>query len=221
MLKKQFVLLFLIFAFKPTLSADFLLKAGANYSWFATEGGTSETMPAYGIGFQFPLDESHKASWCVDVLYVGQKMILKDKSWPANSPMFDECRATIGDLYLHYHYLKLPVYLNRVVYQSRKISASLNAGLSINLTLESNSGVGNRRHKDGFCDYDYERVESDVQPRYPAEFIIGTGFYYKNIGLDVLYSYTLGKTKFLYGLKIQDNIHSIRMMLSWNLKKTP
>ena len=219
MLKKLIVLIS-IFTSAQVFAVDVLVKAGANNSWFANEGGTSETMPAYGIGVQFPLDETHKASWCIDVLYVGQKMVLKDRSWPASSPMFDECRATIGDLYLHYHYLKLPVYLNRVVYQSRNISTSLNFGLSINLTLESSSGAGNRRHKDGFCDYDYDRVESDVQPRYPIEFIIGTGFFYKKVGLDVLYSYTLGKTEFLYSLTIQDNVHSIRMMLSWHLKKT-
>ena len=217
MQKKQLILLFFILAFKPTLSADFLLKAGANYSWFATEGGTSETMPAYGFGVQFPLDDSRLVKFGIDAMYVGQKMILKGKTWQANS--FEECGATSGELYLEYYYLKLPVYLTATAYHSRYMAFNLQIGVCINLTLASKSDAANRRYKDDFCDYDYERVESDVKPGYPAEFIIGTGFYYKYWGLDLLYSYTLGKTEFLYGLNIQDSVHSLRMTLCWYMKK--
>ena len=146
-------------------------------------------------------------------------MILKDKSWPANVDLYGECEAMIGDLYLHYHYLKLPVYLNAVIYRSRNIFANLGVGLSINLTLKSTSNGEDFRTKYDFCDYDYQRVEAERNPRYPAEIIVGTSFFYKNVGLDLLYSYTLGKTEFLYGLSIHDKIHSIQMMFSWRLKK--
>ena len=215
MQKKQLILLFFILAFKPTLSADFLLKAGANYSWFATEGGTSETMPAYGFGVQFPLDDSRLVKFGIDVIYVGQKMILKDKSWLEDTMPDVECEATLGDLYLHYHYLKLPVYLSAAVYQTQNISANFDVGLCINLTLASSSYGDNYRFEEDYCDYDYQRVSFERQPKYPCEFIFSTGIACKTIGLNLLYSYTLGKTEFLNGLTIQDHIHSFRMMLIW------
>ena len=213
MLNKLIILINLI-PFSHVFAADMLIKAGINNSWFASEGGKSEAKPAVGIGVQFPLDESNRIKLGIDAVYVGQKMILKDKSWQANSPSVDECGTTFGDLYLHYHYLKIPVFLNSIVYQTEKLAANISVGISFNLTLASSSHGGNRRFEQDYCDYDYQRVSSDTHPGYPTEFVIGTGFFNKTIGLTLCYSYTLGKTDFLYGLKIQDNIHSFRIMLS-------
>ena len=217
MLKRSIILISL-FTLSHAFAADVLIKAGANNSWFANEGGTSVIKPAAGIGVRFSFDESQEIKLGVDVLYVGQKMILKGKSWKENTTPGVECEVTIGDLYLHYHYFKVPIYLDAVVYQTQNITATFNVGLSINLTLASSSDGENYRFVEDYCDYDYKRVNFERQPKYPSELIVGAGIAYKKIGLDLHYSSTLGKTEFLNGLSIQDNIHSFRIMLSWYLK---
>lgn len=216
---RTLITLFCLFASVQSFAGEVMIKVGVNNSWFATEDGSSEIMPAFGIGVQFPLDESQKVKLGFDALYVEQKMILKDKSWQAHAPFIDECGATFGDLHLHYHYLKIPIYLQTIVYQKRNFFSTINAGASINFTLKSSSRGKNRRYEEGYCNYDYRRIESDRQPKYPVELVLGSELGYKAIGLEILYSYTFGKTEFLYGLEIQDHIHSIRTSLILHFNK--
>lgn len=136
-------------------------------------------MPAFGFGVQLPIDESDKINWAINALYVEQKMILKDKSWQAHAPFIDECGATFGDLSLHYHYLKIPLYLRATLYQEQDFFATINAGASVNFTLKSSSRGKNRQYKDGYCDYDYQRIESDRQPKYPIELVFGSKVGYR------------------------------------------
>ncbi len=216
MFKKQLFVLIVILAFRPTLSTDLLLKAGTNYSWFANEGGTSEAKPAVGIGVQFPLDESQVIKLGVDVLYVGQKLILKDKSWPASSFPVDDCDLRSGNLYIYYNYLRLPLYINSTLFHKDNYSIEMDIGVDFSLSLGSKSDADYFEYDGNDCEYDYERVSGDSDPAYPIDMMVGVGFRYREIGYNLIYAYTLSKTKWLIGLKIQDQIHSIRMQLTWN-----
>jgi hypothetical protein len=214
---KNLIILITLFMCAQLFAADVLLKAGANNSWFANEGGTSETKPAVGIGVQFPLNNSQKLKLGVDALYVGQKMNLENKSWQGDP--FRDCGATIGSLHLHYLYFKLPINLTVNMYKLHHFNYYLSIGISVNFTLKSKSSSEGYHYEDEWCDFDYPAFYSDRQPHYPSEFVIGTGVRYRTFGIELLYNYSIGKTEFLYGLKIQDHIHSIRLMMNWYLKQ--
>ena len=214
MLKKA-VFLTSILAVTQIFAADVLIKAGANNSWFATEGGTSETKPAVGIGMQFPLDESKVIKLGVDVLYVGQKMILKDRTIPGSLVSDNDCDVYSCDLHLNYHYLNVPVYLNSIVFQRSNTTVIFTCGIGLKYVIGNDSATKNYSFNLETCNYDYERVWTDGHPSHPIEMMVGGGFSYKYLGIELLYHYTIGKTESLYGLKIQDHIHSIRLMLFW------
>ncbi len=214
---KNLIVLITLFMCAQLFSADVLLKAGANNSWFANEGGISETKPAFGIGVHFPLNKSNKIKLGVDALYVGQKLNLEDKSWQADP--FRDCGATFGDLFFHYHYFKLPIYISTSMYQSRNISIHPSIGLGINLLLVSRSSGGNRHYEEYICDFDYSQSMAGDKPLLTKNVLIGFDCIYKSIGLSFFYSYSLNKTKHMYSLKIQDYVHSMRMMLIWYIKQ--
>ena len=216
---KKLIILTSVFTITQVFAVDVLIKAGANNSWFANEGGTSETKPAAGIGVQFPLDEARKVKLGVDVLYVAENMILEDRSLPYSTFSFKDCEVYTSDLHLYYHYLQLPVYLNLVVFQQHNLMAAFTFGLGLKFNIGSDSSTENYNFDIERCDYDYERVMTDGLPWHPAEVIIGASIAYKSLGTELVYHYTLGKTESLYGLKIQDHIHSIRLMIVWRLNK--
>ncbi len=216
---KNLVILLTLFMGAQLFAADVLLKAGANNSWFANEGGTSETKPAVGIGVHFPGDDSYKTKFGIDVLYVGQKLVLKDITWPSSFDPIDDCDITSGNMYIHYHYLKLPLYFDSILFHKNSLSIVMNIGLIYSFTLGSSSDADYFQNDIYDCEYDYELINSDVDPAYPIEAMIGTGFNYKRVGFNLIYTYTLSKTKWLVGLKIRDQIHSIRLMMNWYLKQ--
>lgn len=215
---KRLLILISIFAWSQLFAADVLLKIGANNSWFANEGGTSETTPAIGVGVQFPIHKSQNIKLGADAMYVGQKMNLLNKSWP-DGPSSDH-GATIGDLYLYYHYLKMPLYIGTILYRSNDILVNCSIGVGMSLLITSSSDGGNYRYEVNHYDYDYRRTSERDQPRFQREIIAGVGFVYKSLGLDALYSYTFDKTKYLRGLTIRDNILSFRLMLTWRINKS-
>jgi|GEM_PF-3753898 len=217
---RTLVTLCCLFMALQTFAADVLIKAGGNYSWFDTEGGSSDIMPAFGVSVQFPLDESQKIYLGIDAIYVGQKMILKDKSWPSSLFPIDKCKLTSGNLYIDYRYIKFPLYFSTTVFYKNKLSLAMEMGLSYAFSLGSKSDADYFDHDGGNCEHDYERVTADSDPAYPTEIMIGPEICYKRLGLCLIYSYTLSKTDRLIGLKIQDHIHSIRLMLNWYVKKS-
>ena len=214
MLKKA-VFLTSILAVTQIFAADVLIKAGANKSWFATEGGTSEAKPAVGIGVQFPLNEAKNIKLGIDITFVDEIMILRDRSRPYSVFTVDNCEVYSSDLLLHYQYIHIPIYFNSVIFQHHNFMVALIGGLGIKLVTGNNSSAKNYNFDIETCEYDYERVWTDAPPFHPPEAIIGTEFSYKSYGVELIFHYTLSKTKSLYGLKIQDHIHSIRLMLFW------
>ena len=47
---RTLITLFCLFISVPSFAVGVMIKAGANNSWFAAEGGSSEFKPALGIG---------------------------------------------------------------------------------------------------------------------------------------------------------------------------
>lgn len=220
MLKKA-AFLISIFVVTQIFAADVLIKAGANNSWFSKESETSETKMAYGVGLQFPTDESQKILIGVDALYVEEKMTLLNKIVPKNMAPIDECDNYSLDIILHYQYFHVPIYLNAVVFQRENFKASFLLGFGLKLRVGNSSYSENYRFDLETCDTDYRRTGRERDPMHPTEIIIGSGISYKRFGAELMYQHTLKKTESLAFVTIQDHIESIRLMLTWRLKKKP
>lgn len=81
MLKKQLFVLFVILALRPSLGAELLLRAGANYSRFANKGGQSNGQGYWGnyVGLNYShftgLSQTEKPGIAYEL----------EKTWPINS----------------------------------------------------------------------------------------------------------------------------------------
>ena len=209
---RTLITLFCLFSSLQSFAADVVMKIGVNNSWFATEGGNSEIMPAFGFGVQLPLDSSQRIKLGFDAFFVEQKMVLINKTRPKNQFSVDECEVLSSDLYIHYDYIHFPVYLNSTLLETTKLGFNFMFGVGLKLKVKNSSDAKNYNFINT-CRYDYDR-STNGDTDMLTEAISGIGIRYKKMGSELVYHHTLSKTKSLYGFKIKDHIQSIKWIIS-------
>lgn len=224
-MKKTFIIVFLLFFMWTGLKAGVLvLEAGSSWSYFRNEGGTSYPKPCLGAGFQFYPIPKFNGFWSIGLKYLRKKMVLGNKSWPANSYYPDDSGIWKGDIAADYSYFEFPLGLGYQTDIKSKLTLNISIGVTIAIPRSNYSKMENEKlislsreeRERAQQEFDY-LVSPDVINR-SQNINFGVSIFYSAFGIKMVYLHALETTQSMYGLTIKDYVDSFRILVCYRFK---
>jgi hypothetical protein len=217
--KISIVLLFLL-AIPLTTEANFsrYVGVGLTRATLRNEGGKSEWGKFFGLGLEYTAPFSLYIA--TEAAYATEKATLENKSWPSDSEIHNSGKS-IGNIPIHGSFLELAMKIgyNFQVFENQ-FTFKLYAGPIMGLQLHYLGSFKETIHlwydpEKGPYEFDYQRHDSEGDPRWMINAVTGVILSYKAFGIEASYTRALVKRNYMICLSLNEELDSLHFILRY------